>query len=114
MKILFCIYLVCFSYIAQSEKYNHGIPITIESAIKFKTLNEALILSADYEVVECKIVFITKDGIFLPSGPQTLKNPIIRNMLSLSQSGDKLIFSEIIVKHGDQQLKLEDKAYVIQ
>jgi hypothetical protein len=86
----------------------------MDSVMKFKTINEALALSTDYEVVECKILFITKDGIFLPSGPQTLKNPIIRNMLSLSQSGDKLIFSEITVKHRDQQLKLEDKAYVIQ
>jgi hypothetical protein len=77
-------------------------------------VNQALSLSSDYEVVECKIVFIRKEGIFVPSGPQTLKNPIVRNTLSLSQSGDKFILSGITVKHGDKQIKLDDKAYVIQ
>lgn len=114
---LICIFsFTCFIFLSLTlcaQKVNsNAIPITKEDALKFKTLNDALNLPMTYEVTACTIFFTFKDEIMYPIGPQTPANPSIRTMISSVKAGNRMTFTDIILKKGDRQIKLESKTYV--
>ena len=105
--LLLCFCLIHLSHSAQADK-SGAIPITKEEALKFKTFNQALNLPPDYEVIGCSITFICKNEIYRMSA--SLADASV--MISRRQAGDKMAFSDIIVKKGDRHIHLEGKTYI--
>ena len=94
--------------IAQKDKSTNAIPITKEAVLKFKTLNEALGIPATYEVLKYTVMHIDSNGISI-----SLQGENIKSIFSYALVGSKIIFTNILLKKGERQIKLEDKVYII-
>ena len=110
--ILFSFFIILNLTITAQKNNPNAIPITKEDALKFKTVNDVLNLPLAYEVTACTIFFTFKDGIMYPVGPQTPANPSIRSMIFSAKAGNRMTFTDIILKKGDRRIKLESKTYI--
>jgi len=106
--ILFSFFLTSLCCTAQKDKSTNAIPITKEATLKFKTLNEALGIPATYEVLKYTVMCIDSNATLILAHEEN-----IRSTFSRTSVGVKIIFTNILLKKGDRQIKLEDKVYVI-
>lgn len=105
--IIICFCLTYYVSIAQKDRSTNSIPITKEEASKFKTINEALALPDTYQVLNYKVMYIDSNSVSIP-GKWSI--PLI---FSRTAVGTKIIFTDILLKKGERQIKLADKVYVI-
>lgn len=95
---------------AQKNKPIDAFPISKESIMRFKTIEEALGLPASYRLISSSVCFRNKNTII---DAQNLC-PLITQGLSASVVGDTIIFSASVVSTKDNKKTLfMTKAYFL-
>jgi hypothetical protein len=114
LSILLSFCLIFFYTIAQKDKSTNAIPITKEDALKFTTLNQVLGIPSTYHVESYKVIYNLVDT---PEKHREARTRVSTQDISYlfrgTVSGDVVTFTQILLKKGDRQIKLEDKVYVI-
>jgi hypothetical protein len=106
--IVLCFFLSSLYSFERKDRSTNAIPITKEAALKFKTLNEALGIPASYEVMKYIMMYIDSNATLILAQEEN-----IQSLFSHAPVGIKVIFTSIVLKKGDRQIKLEDKVYII-
>ena len=107
--IIICFCIAYWATIAQTDKSASPIPISKEAALKFKTINEVLELPDIYRVLHYTVWFSDPErGLSTPG-----KEWSIPSIFSNTGVGTQIIFTDILLKKGERQIKLADKEYII-
>lgn len=100
--------ILAFAF-ANSQTYNASSIDT--SFLKYETAEAALNLPASYKVVYCRVVFSTKNEIFVTEGSQW-KSKNFYAFISKAKKGDELAISDIVVLKDGVKKKMGPKKFI--
>jgi len=109
--------LACFSVALQTGTAQstrpEPLPITRDSALKFKTIQAVFGLPATDSIAGGTVAAISRRDNTTESWKPAkgFSDPIIVQMISQAKYGDRLVFEGFVVVNGDKKTKLEAKSF---
>ena len=116
MKNLSILICFCFSYMASMAQTPRAepIPITRDSALKFKTGQEALGIPLTDSIVSGTVSFIDRktnyDKAWSPA--KGMSDNVIQQLLKQCHTHDRMVFLNFVVIENGKQKKIDKRTYV--